>query len=145
MKIEISTEKDLPFLSRYDHHISKEELAVSISRGRILMLKNEQGEAVGWLRWNLFWDNIPFMNLLFLLEDYRGKGYGKMLVHFWEDAMRKEGFSLVMTSTQSDEEAQHFYRKLGYRDAGALLLPEEVLEIMLIKKISFDAEQGEVL
>ena len=35
----------------------------------------------------------------------------------------------VMTSTRSDEEAQHFYRGLGYTDCGALLLPGEPLEL----------------
>ena len=42
---------------------------------------------------------------------------------------------MVLTSTRSDERAQGFYRKLGYRDCGALLLPEEPLEIILFKKI----------
>lgn len=40
-----------------------------------------------------------------------------------------------MTSTQSDETAQHFYRKLGYVDAGALLLQDEPLEIILTKAL----------
>jgi hypothetical protein len=49
--------------------------------------------------------------------------------------MEQQGFDTVMTSTQSDEHAQHFYRKLGYVDAGALLLDTQPLEIILIKKI----------
>ena len=36
--------------------------------------------------------------------------------------MRAQGFHAVMTSTRADETAQHFYRKLGYRDCGGLLL-----------------------
>ena len=32
--------------------------------------------------------------------------------------------SLVMASTRADERAQGFYRRLGYRDAGCLLLRE---------------------
>ena len=39
----------------------------------------------------------------------------------------------MLTSTLADETAQHFYRKLGYRDTGSLLLPNEALEIILIK------------
>jgi len=34
-----------------------------------------------------------------------------------------------------NEQAQHFYRKLGYRDAGSLLLDEEPLEIIFVKDI----------
>lgn len=40
-----------------------------------------------------------------------------------------------MTSSLSNEEAQHFYRKLNYVDSGALLLPEEPLEIIFVKKL----------
>ena len=43
-------------------------------------------------------------------------------MRYWEDEMRRQNHGMVMTSTQSDETAQHFYRKLGYRDAGCLLL-----------------------
>lgn len=49
--------------------------------------------------------------------------------------MKGRGHSLVMTSTLANEGAQHFYRKLGYRDAGCLLLEREPLELMLIKAI----------
>ena len=77
---------------------------------------------MGWLRYNLFWDNTPFMNMLFLLDNYRGKGYGKQLVNTWKCNMKAIGYDIVRTSTLSNEQAQHFYRKLGYKDAGSLLL-----------------------
>lgn len=53
-----------------------------------------------------------------------------------------------MTSTQVDETAQHFYRKLGYRDAGGLLLDvpgyEQPMELFLIKAIDGVAFGGRV-
>jgi ribosomal protein S18 acetylase RimI-like enzyme len=49
--------------------------------------------------------------------------------------MRQRGFTLVMTSTLSNERAQHFYRRLGYIDAGCLLLENEPLEIIMAKKL----------
>ena len=49
---------------------------------------------------------------------------------------------MVMTSTQVDEEAQHFYRKLGYKDAGGFVvdIPGES-EHNLGWDIGFDLEQ----
>ncbi len=41
-----------------------------------------------------------------------------------------------MTSTLSAESAQQFYRKLGYIDAGCLLLPGESAEIFFTKQIT---------
>jgi len=49
--------------------------------------------------------------------------------------MQQRGYDMVMTSTQSDEQAQHFYRRIGYQDAGAFLLPGEVLEIIFLKSL----------
>lgn len=134
MEIRYAKSGDLEMISEYDMHISKEELKNAIAMKRMILLFID-GEYKGWLRFNLFWDNIPFMNLLFLFEEQRGKGYGKKLVEFWEQEMAKQGYRFVMTSTQSDEEAQFFYRKLGYTDRGALVLPDEPLEILFYKKV----------
>lgn len=54
---------------------------------------------------------------------------------YWEKQMKTKGYDLVMTSSLSNEAAQHFYRKLSYVDSGALLFPEEPLEIIFMKKI----------
>ena len=108
-------------------------------------VRNRQGyvcvrdrKIIGILRYNLFWDSIPFCSLLFIREDRQRKGYGRVLTAHWEKAMKDLGFGLVMTSTQSDENAQHFYRSLGYRDCGALALPfpgyEQPLEIIMAKQ-----------
>jgi len=131
--IRLATDGDLPFLSEHDRHISLSELDSAIRLGRVLLLESAQGTPIGWLRWNLFWDNTPFMNLLYLLEDYRLKGYGRMLVSHWEALMREQGYTAVMTSTQANEGAQHFYRHLGYEDVGGFLLPGESYELILHK------------
>lgn len=132
--IRYAEEKDIPILSEHDKHISKEELENSVRLKRILVLFDD-GKFVGWLRYNLFWDNTPFMNMLYVLEGVRGKGYGKELVTFWEDEMRRKGHDRMLTSTLSNEQAQFFYRKLGYTDIGSLLLPDEPLEIIFLKEI----------
>ena len=49
--------------------------------------------------------------------------------------MRKLGFSTVMTSTASDEYAQHFYQKLGYTAIGGFGLPGESYELVFSKKL----------
>ncbi|MBR4428476.1 MAG: GNAT family N-acetyltransferase [Clostridia bacterium] len=135
MEIRYAGPSDIEMISEYDEHLSKEELKNAIALKRIILLFID-GRFEGWLRFNLFWDNIPFMNLLFILEEQRGKGYGRELVGFWEREMKAQGYRFVMTSTQSDEEAQFFYRKLGYTDRGALVLPDEPLEIIFYKNVS---------
>ncbi len=135
MEIRYARSGDIEMISEYDKHISKEELKNAVAMKRIILLFVD-GEYKGWLRFNLFWDNIPFMNLLFVLEEQRGKGYGKKMVAFWEHEMAKQGYTFVLTSSLSNEQAQFFYRKLGYTDRGALVLPDEPLEIMFYKNVS---------
>lgn len=134
MEIRYAKPGDIDLISEYDEHISKEELKNAIAMKRVILLFID-GEYAGWLRFNLFWDNIPFMNLLFLFEGHRRKGCGKKLVEFWEREMAEQGYKFVMTSSLSDEEGQFFYRKLGYTDRGALVLPDEPLEIIFYKKL----------
>lgn len=108
---------DLQLVAHHDRHISRQELENLIRMGRVSIV--EIGDAfAGWLRWNLFWDNIPFLNMLYLLEPFRGKGYGHQIMTYWEAEMQNLGFDRVMTSTASDEYAQHFYQKLGYTALG---------------------------
>jgi len=126
--------QDFESLQTLDHHIRPAMLAQKIDRQEILVAKIGD-ELVGWLRFGYFWDNLPFMNLLFVLEPHRGNHLGEQLVVHWENAMKTQGFDQVFTSTLADENAQHFYRKLGYIDCGALLLPGEAAEIILRKPL----------
>lgn len=135
MNIIAATNSDLEYIRDRDPHIFANLILPKIKENEIYILRNQDGSNIGWMRYSYFWDNTPFMNMIWVDEDYRGKGIGKRVVLFWEDEMKQKGFKLVMTSTLATEEAQHFYRKLGYRDSGCLLLENEPLEIILTKKI----------
>ncbi len=134
VKIRLAEESDFELLSRYDRHISAEMLKRKISDKNILAAEAEDVFA-GWLRYNFFWDGIPFMNMLFVIEKFRGMGIGEKLVRKWERLMSEQGYKLLLTSTQADEYAQHFYRKLGYKDLGGFIPFGEEYEIILGKQM----------
>ena len=134
MTIRTAYPSDLEVLITHDHHISPTELENLIRLGRVTLCEFD-GEFGGWLRWNLFWDNTPFLNLLYLLEPYRGKGYGKTLMDHWETQMQHQGFDRVMTSTASDEYAQHFYQKLGYTAIGGFTPFGDPYELIFSKML----------
>ncbi len=102
--------------------------------GKILIAYNND-DFIGWLRYGMFWDEHPFMNMLFIMENYRGKGYGKGLVNYWEELMISDKYNLLMTSTMANEDAQHFYRKIGYREIGGFVLPNEPMELIMTKSL----------
>ena len=99
----------------------------------------EDEKIIGVLRYNLFWDTTPFCTMLFIDSDYRNQKYGKKLMEHWEQDMKSQGYGMVMTSTQVDEDAQHFYRKLGYKDCGGFVIDvpgyEQPMEMIMIKAV----------
>jgi acetyltransferase, GNAT family len=125
---------DLNILRKYDTHIQTAQLQLSINEGRVLIAE-ENASFAGWLRYNLFWDSMPFINMLYFLESYRNKGLGREILCFFEQEMVKKGYKKILTSTLSSERAQFFYRKNGYIDCGSLIFPDEPLEIILMKEI----------
>ena len=128
-------ESDLYFLEAHDRHIDAQELARVVRLGRVVIATDAEGAPVGWLRWGLFWDNTPFMNLLFVLPQARGQGVARALIARWEDDMRAQGYAVAMTSTASDEDAQGLYRHLGYRAAGGFLPEGEPFELIFVKRL----------
>lgn len=132
MTIRLAAPHDIAILSRHDQHIRPSEWENLLPFGRVYVAE-EDGVFAGWLRYGLFWDNTPFLNMMYLLEPYRAKGYGKQFITTWEADMKAAGYTTVMTSTPSDETSQHFYRQLGYKVIGGFLLEPDPFELILSK------------
>lgn len=129
---------DKDFWFSLDQHLALSEFDDKVQRkmGYILEIN---GRPIGLLRFNLFWDEIPFCNLIYVKHNFHQNGYGKNLMVFWENDMKNRGYDLLMVSTRVDENAQHFYRKLGFEDSGSLLINtpkyKQPMELILAKEI----------
>ena len=137
-RISYVQESDRAFWYQLDRHLPEAEFERKVRERRGYVLR--EGEIpVGVLRYNLFWDNTPFCTLLYVAREFQRRGYGRKLMEHWEQDMRAQGYGMLLTSTQVDEEAQHFYRRLGYRDCGGLLVDvpgyEQPMELFLVKDI----------
>jgi len=121
-----------------DKHLSESEFDEKVRCGQGYVYV-EDNKIIGALRYNLFWDNTPFCTMLFIDDVHRKKGYGKQLMEHWEQNMKSQGYGMLMTSTQVDEDAQHFYRKLGYKDCGGFVIDvpgyEQPMEMIMIKEV----------
>lgn len=130
--------KDKEFWYKLDKHLPKQEFENKI-HSKTAYILSKDNTPIGLLRYNLFWDNIPFCTMLYIDEKYQKKGYGRKLLQYWETEMKNKGYNMVLTSIQVDEYAQNFYRKMGYRDCGSLILNntiyEQPAELFLLKNI----------
>ena len=128
MTITLAQITDLPGIAALDRHIPPAHLEECIQNGRIYALKDAEANIVGVLRYSLFWQTIPFCDLLYLSETCRRCGLGTKMMQAWEAQMQTCGYRDVLTSTQADEEAWRFYEHLGYRRVGGFYPPEQDAE-----------------
>lgn len=127
MKIKYARLEDKDFVMNINSHINE------ISYNNLVYTKSgyvlwEDDNPIGFMTHCMLWNQLPFLNLIYVKESYRNRGFGSQAMKFWEDDMRKQGYQMVLISTQADESAQNFYRKLGYMDCGALLFTNTPIE-----------------
>ncbi len=113
--------QDKDFVISIDKHVSDigYDRHVYTKTGYIMW---EENVSIGLLHYSIIWDNLPFLNFIFVDKKYRNRGFASQALAFWEEDMKQQGYKMTLVSTQVDEEAQHLYRKLGYIDCGGLVL-----------------------
>lgn len=129
---------DLEVLRELWPRLSDAALEAQI-RGPRLRIIDAGGKPVGFLKFHVIWESLPFIELIVILESERGLGYGACAVREWEREMAERGFDLVIMSTQASATAQHFWRKLGYRDCGALTIRDQPAEIFMQRRLAGDS------
>jgi ribosomal protein S18 acetylase RimI-like enzyme len=140
--IALATKEDKGYLTQHFQIFREDVLLKKMAAGEILVVK-EDDTYIGLLSWGYFWDRIPFMNMLWLEKAHRRRGVGTQVVEQWEQMMHFRGYRMVLTSTQADEDAQSFYRALGYQDIGSFTLPGDSAEIILHKRIVPKVKPGD--
>lgn len=134
MTVYLATERDIPVAVKLDGHITQPVLSGCIRDRHVYLLSadrnksgsgNDGSDAIGILRYSLFWQTLPFLELLYIDGKYRRRGYGAAMLRQWESDMLSTGYKYTMTSTMACETAWKFYEKYGYRKTGGFFPPEQ--------------------
>jgi len=119
-------------------NLSESEFELKVRDKRCYILRLD-GQRIGVMVFNLMFDFIPFLSLMYLEDEHQRKGFGTAAMTHWENEMRSLGYKMIMISTQVDEDGQHFYRKLGYKDMGSIVMDipphEQPLEMFMGKAL----------
>lgn len=135
MEIRFANKEDINEIIKIDRHIKRERLYDSVNKNFVYVL-SEGNEIKGILRYSLFWLEHPFLDLIYLKEEVRNKGFGTLMLDKWENDMKNEGFSYVITSTQENESAWEFYEKRGFFNKGGFYPPmQEEKELIYVKEL----------
>lgn len=118
-----------------DTEIDKTTLLKKLFNNEIMMAIDTNGNPIGYLRYSLFWDEVPHLNMIVLDEAFRQLGAGKGLLLFWEAEMKRMGYNLLITTAAHNRVEQHFFRKMGYQDSGSFLFASLPLQIIFSKSV----------
>lgn len=64
MMVVFAADSDYGYIREHDHHISDSLILSKIKGNEIYILRNQDESNIGWMRYGYFWDNTPFMNMI---------------------------------------------------------------------------------
>jgi len=100
------------------HNFNVQQAGDTQQKQLCYILRTTDQKIVGGLIGATYW-NWLYIDLLFVNEELRGRGYGHRLLKFAEDEARKRGAKNVYLDTFSFQ-APDFYKKYGYHVFGEL-------------------------
>lgn len=111
--------KDLAFVSQ-DGYVDAAVIERKISQGEVFVGEVD-GAPAGYVRLEFLWSIQPYIALIRVLEPYRRRGVGKMLLSYLEQVLREAGHSALFSSSQADEpEPQTWHRHMGFQECGVI-------------------------
>jgi len=133
--IRAARKSDFAFLRGFSDDPTDAQLKVQIQDGRLRIIEAAEGQ-VGFIKFYVLWEILPFIEVIIVRGDRRGRGIGRQAVRAWEGEMAARSLQRAMVSTQANETAQGFWRRIGYRDCGSLVLPGRPIELFMYRDIS---------
>ena len=125
---------DIDFLSCHPARPVPATVSAQIRDGRLRIIEVD-GEPIGFIKFCSLWEDLPFLEVIYILPPRRKFGFGREALRLWEAEMAELKFDFVLTSTRSDEHAQHFWRHIGYSDCGVLTWGDNPSEIFMQRDI----------
>jgi ribosomal protein S18 acetylase RimI-like enzyme len=126
---------DFAFLRDFTNAPPDDQLRAQIRDGRLRIIESNEGPA-GFIKFYVLWEVLPFIEVIIVRNDCRGRGIGGAAVRSWEEEMSARSFQIAIVSTAADETAQNFWRRVGYQNCGSLALPGRPLELFMYRNIS---------
>ena len=135
--------KDFTTVRRIDPHskyIDPEKIRTKMQSHEIILAFDGK-KPVGIIKFSYFWATRPYMDLIWVSEDYRGMGIGTQLLAYLEHYLVGEGYTYLYTSSEEDElTPQTWHQRHGFQKCGvlsAINLPHDTTsEVFFYKHIA---------
>lgn len=115
---------------------AKQAVLEGIDSGNLyIALENEQ--CIGFLYYipDGAFHAFPYLHLIAIKEEHRGKGVGKIMIDFFENMVFKTKDKIFLVVADFNPRGKLFYEKLGYEQVGIIpsLYREGINEYLMMK------------
>jgi len=138
MKIRAATSDDMPSLYAIDHSVGRDEkrndlISNALNNQCVWLVESTDGHALGYGILSHEFFGRSFIELVFIVEHYRSRGYGSALIRYLEKRSRSD--DLFTSTNESNAHMQHVLTNLGYERSGTIFnLDPGDPELIYVKK-----------
>lgn len=80
-----------------------------------------EGRPVGYARIEYLWSLVPYLALIRVSPEHRGRGAGGAMLLYLEEYLRDRGHEALYSSSQADEPGpQEWHRRAGFEECGII-------------------------
>ncbi|MGF1445466.1 MAG: GNAT family N-acetyltransferase [Pikeienuella sp.] len=118
--VRAATTADIPALAQIDAWPAEAHWHSRIRDGGVLVLEAE-GRVVGLARWSALWATVPFLELIEILPEHRGRGGSRRLIAALLADLKRRGYVALLSSSQTDEpDPQRWHIHMGFHSNGII-------------------------
>ena len=119
IKVRFANQVDLDECIALDHPITPAEVIKRKVEQREVTVAEKGGRLVGYLRFEYLWSVVPYIALIWVVEDQRQQGIGRALLHYLENVLLEQGHTVLYSSSQANEPGpQAWHRHVGFEECG---------------------------
>jgi GNAT superfamily N-acetyltransferase len=112
--------EDLEWCVVGDIHVTEKVVRNKIVSDECIVVELD-GQLIGYIRLEYLWSTVPYIGLIFVMEEYQNEGIGRKMLKFLEDHLRSHGHNVLMSSSQANEpEPQAWHRAVGFEESGII-------------------------
>jgi GNAT superfamily N-acetyltransferase len=109
---------DLEWCVVEDDYVTEQIIRHKIVNNEIVLAELD-GQSIGYVRIEYLLSTIPYIGVIFVLDEYRHEGIGQMLLSFLIEHLKSLGHDELYSSSQVNEpEAQMWHRGNGFVECG---------------------------
>ena len=120
-----------------DYDLTLKFIRDGILAEELFVLANEEEILIGFIRidFNGMFSKFPLLRVLAVKSGYRNKGYGEILIKYYQDLCFKNTGKIFLCVTSTNSNAQRFYLRNGFQKVAELnsLYKENINEILMMK------------